>query len=112
MLAQHHLQTQGHSVREEYGIATARVIAMTICHIADLLLNPKSKTAHQFVLSYSLMKGLKKFDQRGREAAYKEMKQLHNQVVFKPIKIAELTEQEKRQAMESTFLGRKEGWHN
>ena len=71
-LAQHHLHTQAHSVCEEYSIATARVIAMTMSHIAESLLNPKSKTAYQFVQSYSLMKGLKKFGQRGREAAYKK----------------------------------------
>ena len=40
------------------------------------------------------------------------MKQLHERVVFKPIKVAELTEQEKRRAMESLiFLVEKEGWH-
>ena len=40
------------------------------------------------------MKGLKKFGEKGRQAAYKEMKQIHNRVVFKPIKVAESTEQE------------------
>ena len=103
-LAQHHLHTQAHGERAEYSIATARVIAMTMCHMAEILLNPKGKTAHQFVQSYSLMKGLKKFGQKGREAAYKEMKQLHERVVFKPIKVAELTDQEKRRAMESLIF--------
>jgi hypothetical protein len=103
-LAQHHLHTQAHNKCEEYSIETARVIAMTMCHMAEMLLNPKGKTAHQFVQSYSLMKGLKKFGRKGREAAYKEMKQLHERVVFKPIKVAELTEQEKRRAMESLIF--------
>lgn len=103
-LAQHHLHTQAHDNCEEYSIETARVIAITMCHMAEMLVNPKGKTAHQFVQSYSLMKGLKKFGQKGREAAYKEMKQLHERVVFKPIKVAELTEQERRRAMESLIF--------
>ena len=50
------------------------------------------------------MKGLKKFGDRGRQAAFKEMKQLHDRVVFKPIIVSELTEQEKRRAMESLIF--------
>ncbi|KAI2512474.1 Reverse transcriptase (RNA-dependent DNA polymerase) [Fragilaria crotonensis] len=103
-LAQHHLHAQAHNVCEQYSIETARVIAITMCHMADMRFNPKCKTAHQFIQSYSLMKGLKKFGHKGREAAYKEMKQLHERVVFKPIKIAELTEQERQRAMESLIF--------
>ncbi|KAI2510062.1 Reverse transcriptase (RNA-dependent DNA polymerase) [Fragilaria crotonensis] len=108
-LAQHHLHAQAHNVCEQYSIETARVIAITMCHMADMRFNPKCKTAHQFIQSYSLMKGLKKFGHKGREAAYKEMKQLHERVVFKPIKIAELTEQERQRAMESLIFSWKEG---
>ena len=66
-LAQHHLQTQAHSVREQYSNESARVIAMTMICISDMLFNPMGKTAHQFMQSYSLMKGLKKFGQKGRQ---------------------------------------------
>lgn len=45
-LAQHHLHTQAHSEREEYSVGIARVIAMTMCHIKDMLLNPKSRSAN------------------------------------------------------------------
>ena len=35
---------------------------------------------------YSVQKGIKKFGKKGKNAAYKEMRQLHERVVFKPIK--------------------------
>ena len=93
-LAQLHLYNQAHAAREENSVKSARIVAITMCHMNNMMLNPKGKSAHQFVQSYSLMKGLKKFGEKGRQAAYKEMKQLHDRVVFKPIKVAESTEQE------------------
>jgi hypothetical protein len=50
------------------------------------------------------MKGLQKFGQRGRDTAYKEMEQLHNQIVFEPINIIELTELEKKRTKEVLFF--------
>ena len=44
---------------------------------------------------------IKKFGDKGSEAATKEMKQLHDRKVFKPIMSSELTPQERRRAMES-----------
>jgi hypothetical protein len=42
------------------------------------------------------MKGHRKFGKKGRDVAYKEVKQLHNRVVVKPINVNEPTELEKR----------------
>ena len=42
--------------------------------------------------------------QKGRDAAYKEMKQLHNRVAFEPVRVEDLTELEKRRAMESLIF--------
>jgi hypothetical protein len=103
-LIQHNLFTQAHDAREEYSIESARVIAMAMCRMNDMILNPQTDKEWQFVQSYSLMKGLKKFGGEGRQAAYKEMKQLHDRVVFKPINVSELTEQEKLRAMESLIF--------
>ena len=103
-MVQHHLHTQAHRTKEEYSLQTVRVIATTMCRINEMLLNPSDKKAHQFIQTYSLMKSLKKFDQTGRDAAYKEMKQLHERVVFKSIKVEDLTELEKRRAMESLIF--------
>ena len=103
-LVQHHLHTQAYESPEEYSTESARVIAMTMCRMNDIYLSPHNKRAMQFVQSYSLMKGLKKFGQKGRDAAYKEMKQLHDRVVFKPIRVEDLTEMEKQRAMESLIF--------
>ena len=54
--------------------------------------------------TYSLKKGLEKFGVRARQAAYKEMKQLHKRIVFKPVKVENLTVQERKRAMESLMF--------
>jgi hypothetical protein len=97
--SQEHLNTQAtHSV--EYSTETAQVIAWTI-----------NAMNHQFAQTYSLSKGIKTFSKKGCQAAHKEMKQLHNRVVFKPIKVEELITIKRRRAMESlifiTEAGRK-----
>jgi hypothetical protein len=105
-LAQHHhLPTQAYDAREEYSIESAQVIAMSMCHINEMLFNGHSNQAHQFAQTYTLGKGLKKFGQKGRQAAFKEMKHLHDRMVFKPIRVEELlTTPEKRRAMESLIF--------
>ena len=59
---------------------------------------------YQFAQTFSLNKGIKEFGNKGYQAAHKEMKQLHNRIVFKPILIEELTSIEKRKAMESLIF--------
>ena len=51
-----------------------------------------------------MKRGFRKFGERGKAAAFKEMKQLHDRVVFEPIKYEELTKLEKRRAMESLIF--------
>ena len=38
----------------------------------------------QFIQTYCLKRGLKKFGKRGKDAALKEVKQVHDRIVFKP----------------------------
>ena len=99
-MVQNHLHTQAHC-REEYTTDNAKVIAKTMCYMNEMCID---KEAFHFVQSYSLRKGLKKFGQKGRDAAYKEMKQLHDRVVVEPIRIEDLTDIEKRRAMESLIF--------
>jgi Reverse transcriptase (RNA-dependent DNA polymerase) len=89
---QGHLQTQAFE-SEEYTLDNAKIIAMTI-----------NKVNHQFAQTYSLMRGIKTFGDKGRQAAHEEMKQLHDRVVFKPIAIEKLSSIEKRRAMESLIF--------
>jgi hypothetical protein len=63
---QGHLNTQTNDT-VEYSTETAKVIARTI-----------NAMNHQFAQTYSLSKGIKTFGKKGRQAAHKEMKQLHD----------------------------------
>ena len=95
---------------EEYNDMTAKVIAQIMCHYSPSNTKKMSKkTFYQLVQTYTLKKGIKKFGIKAKRAAYKEMKQLHDRVVFQPIKVEDLTEQERKRAMESLiFLIEKE----
>jgi hypothetical protein len=53
--------------------------------------------AYSFIQTYCLNQGLKKFGELGRKAVHKEMQQLNDRVVFKPILIKDMT------ALESYF---------
>jgi hypothetical protein len=78
---------------------------MTMCRMNDIAIRyPTSDRACQFVQSYGLMKGLKKFGDKGKQAAYREMKQLHDRVMFKPVCVSKLTVKERRRAMESLIF--------
>ena len=57
-----------------------------------------------FAQQYSYKQGLKKFGDKGQEAAVAEMKQLHGRECFKPIHINELDHNARRKAMESLML--------
>jgi hypothetical protein len=92
MTHQSHLQTQS-TESQQYSLDSAKVIANTITTIN-----------HQFAQTYSLMKGIKEFGDKCHQAAYNEMKQLHDRIVFKPIAIEELSTIEKRRAMESLIF--------
>ena len=50
--------------------------------------------------TYSLQKGVKEFGEQGKQAALKEMKQLHDIECFKPIHKSELSDIEKKRVMD------------
>lgn len=55
------------------------------------------RKAHlQLTQRYTHKKSLKKFGSRARQAARKEIKQLHDRKVFEPISIDQLTKMEKK----------------
>jgi hypothetical protein len=57
-----------------------------------------------FLQTYSLKQGIKKFGKKGIAAVHKEMKQIHDRVVFEPISIEETTKLENKRAMESLIF--------
>ena len=60
----------------------AQVIARVMC-----LHSIKEDSKRSFAQTYSLKKGLKVFGQKGKEGAYKEMNQLHNRIMFEPVRL-------------------------
>jgi len=87
-----HLQAKTENM-EEYTMHNARVLANTICH-----------ANYMFIQTYSLKAGIKKFGEQGRKAALDEMKQIHDRVVFHPIRIDNMSETERKHAMESLMF--------
>ena len=82
-----HVTTQN---TEEYNAEVDTVIARIMCHFQECNDN-SGKKFHQFVQTYILKQGIKKFEKCGTEAVYKEVKQLHERIVFEPVKVESLT---------------------
>jgi hypothetical protein len=98
-----HLQTAGVHT-EEYTTESAHIIALSMSHYMHSMVGMNDDETFSFIQTYSLNKGLKKFGDRGKDAAQKEMKQLHDRVVFEPILIADMTPLERKRAMESLIF--------
>ena len=93
---------------EEYSSESAQIIAMTMQHYNTALAGMNDVQACSFLQTYSLKQGIKKFGEKGVAAVNKELRQLHDRVVFEPISIEEMTTLEKKRAMESLiFLNEK-----
>ena len=93
--------------REEYSKGNAKIIAYVMSHYSIIGKGNKAmskKKFYQLVQTYTLKKGILKFGVRGKRAAYKEIRQLHDRVVFKPIRVEDLTPLEKQRAMESLIF--------
>jgi hypothetical protein len=102
------MQAAEDKVVPPYDAAEARVLAMLIDQISQRL-NASHHEQHtitgvQHLVTYSLNKGIKKFGQRGRAAAEKEMRQLHDRDCFRPIDVNSLNQQEKQRALESLLF--------
>ena len=95
-----HVTTQN---TEEYNAEVATVIARIMCQFQECNDN-SGKKFHQFVQTYILKQGIKKFEKRGTEAEYKEVKQLHERIVFEPVKIESLKKIERKRAMGSLIF--------
>ena len=54
--------------------------------------------------TYSLKKGILKYGMKGKQVVYKELSQLHNREVFKPVMLSNLTKEEREKAMSSLIF--------
>jgi hypothetical protein len=102
-LYQSHLQAKAHQ-EVPYSLEITRVIAVTMCHLSTKIKNLNDQEAFQFIQTYSLKSGLRKFGERGETAATSEKRQLHKRAVFEPIRVDDMTQVEKKRAMESLIF--------
>jgi hypothetical protein len=102
-LHQSHLQAASNQ-EVEYSFENAKIIALVMTEMNHGVSVKQVKKGHQFVQTYSLTKGLKKFGNAGHNAAFNEIKQLHDRIVFEPIHLSDLTDQERKRAMESLIF--------
>jgi hypothetical protein len=98
-----HLQARDNNT-EHYSSDSAQIIVMTMVHYNTELAGMNDTQASSFLQTYSLKQGIEKFGKPGIEVVHKEMKQIHDRVVFEPISIEEMT----KSNGESHFLDRKE----
>ena len=84
----------------EYSEEEATVIATIMGEFNERMNTSKIAYENQFVVTYSLKKGIKEFGEQGRNSVLKEMRQLHERECFKPIDINTLTPIEKQRALE------------
>jgi hypothetical protein len=75
-LYQSHLQAEAHQ-EVPYSLETARVIAVTMCHLSTKIENLNDQDAFQFIQICSLKSGLKKFGEHGETAATSETRKLY-----------------------------------
>ena len=103
---QTHAQHQSKPVETmEYTGSEAKVLAAIMCQLTERLQKDcKLQHGNQFVVTYSLKKGIQKFGQKGTNAANKEMRQLHDRECFQPIMVESLSTTEKRGPMESLIF--------
>ena len=93
-------QVKGNDGDCEYAAELAMVIARSMVDINE---GTTIKGA-SFGQQYMLKKGLKVFGDKGSQATSKELDQLHKRNCFTPIAIADLTQSEKRKAMEALMF--------
>jgi hypothetical protein len=90
-----HLQARDEDTKE-YSLESAQIVAMTMVQYNTALAGMNDVQASSFLQTYSLKQGIKKFGKQGIAAVHKEMKQIHDRVVFEPISIEEMTKLEKK----------------
>ena len=89
----------------EYDTEECNIVAITMCHYNE---KPVKMSGKSFVTTCSLNQGKREFGTREDDATCKKMGQIDKRLVFEPIKLESLTEEEKKKAIESLlFLNEK-----
>jgi hypothetical protein len=98
LLSQYYIPTQAYK-KIENTTTSARVFAITVNQMMN-----KFPNHYHFIQTYSLYAALKKFGEKGWDAALGEMKLLHDRRVFKSIDASTLSALDKRHALESLIF--------
>ena len=88
----------------EYNPDLAPVMAQLISDIHGGIQRRGMEFVESFAQQYVLERGLKKFGERGDEATFKELEQLHKRTCFTPIDISKMTSSEKQRAQRAILL--------
>ena len=88
----------------EYNPNLAAIMGHMIAEINGNVTRRGLEFVQVFAQQYMLGKGLKKFGERGENATYAELEQLHKRTCFSPIHIAEMTKEEKKKAQNALLL--------
>jgi hypothetical protein len=91
----------------QHGLDTIEYNEMNVRALAHIIIHQKeSATINELscATTYSLKTAIKKFGDNAKDAAKKEMKQLHDRECWKPIDIQTLTKTERSRAMETIFF--------
>ena len=86
--------------KEEYTEEEAVIMAIFI----NEMNNQTTEIKKSFLETYSLKQGIKKFGEKGYNAAFGEMLQLHQIKCFRPVGVSEMTNWEKKRALESLIF--------
>ena len=101
---QMHLQVPEEEA-ETYTVDMAKYAVMLLQSLREKInKKPNKPELQQHLVNYSLQKGLKKFKEKGYEAALGEMKQLHDRDCWTPIKMQSMSQSEKNKALESLIF--------
>ena len=81
-----------------------RVLATVITTFNEHMECTVEEQGQQYVVTYSLKEGIKKFGKQAKASAHKEMKQLHDRSCFRPVHEHSLNKSERHRAMESLLF--------
>ena len=107
-ISQQHLMVEEQDATEyEHDVAQYAVNLMSALKDKIVVLKKqrqKSTKKGCYLVTYSLQKGIKKFQDKGYDSAKGEMKQLHDRDCWKPISVKTMTKSEKHKALESLIF--------
>ena len=99
-----HLIVQSNKDTAEHDEQCAVVIAKTIAILRDEADGCNVKDQASFIQTCTLKQGIKKFGDRGTEAALKEIGQLHERNCFEPVQANESTFEQRKKVLESLMF--------